>query len=178
MTPRPGTHDLGPVLCDLLLRTSCAGAMARMGHDLTLVVEDWRGTLVLGDAPATSSIRMTADLASLRVREGHGGPKPMTDADRPQIERHAARSLDVAQHPELSFTSTAIDGTWESGRVEGRLTLHGRTQSQAFAVAATETGFRLTGEVVQSRFGITPYSAMMGALRVGDAVGVEVTVEL
>lgn len=174
----PGSHDLGPVLCDLLLQTTCEGAMARMGHDLNLVVDDWRGTLVLGESPADCSLRVTADLRSLRVREGRGGAKPLTAKDSAGILDNARAALDVDRHPELSFTSTAIDGSWEAGRIEGRLTLRGRTEVQDFAVARDEDAYTLSGQVIQTRFGIKPYSAMMGALRVGDAVDIVARVRL
>lgn len=178
MTPTPGTRDLGPVLCDLLLSTTCEGALARMGHDLTLVVEDCRGTLVLGDAPADCSLRVTADLRSLRVREGHGGAKPLTAKDSGSILDHARAALDVDRHPELTFTSTAIDGSWEAGRVEGQLTVHGRTEVQDFAVVQDDDAYVLTGQITQTRFGIKPFSTMMGALRVGDAVDIVARVRL
>ncbi|WP_460744481.1 YceI family protein [Mariniluteicoccus endophyticus] len=178
MTPMTGTYELGPDSGDLLLHTTCEGAMAKMGHDLTLVVDRWHGTLAVGETPADSSLRVTADLDSIRVRDSSGGAKPVSDSDRAQIEKNAQSSLGVAANPELAFTSTAVDGTWESGRVEGPLTLNGRSERQELAVTGDGTTFTLTGDISQKRFGIKPFSAMMGALRLGDTVAVEVTVEL
>lgn len=178
MSATPGTHDLGPSTGELLLRTTSEGKMAKMGHALTIAVENWHGQLVIGETPKESSLRVTVALTSLRVREGTGGATPLNDGGRRKIEDQARKSLNASAHPELTFTSTAIDGTWESGRVEGTVTLNGRTETESFEVTAVEGGFRLTGPLTQSRFGLKPYSAMMGQLRVGDDVIVEATVRL
>lgn len=178
MTPASGTYDLDAQSGDLLLDTTCEGPMAKMGHDLTLIVNDWHATLALGDAPDASSLSMTANLESLRVRDSRGGSKPAGEGDFAKIQEHAASALGVAQYPELSFASTAIEGDWESGRLEGQLTLHGQSHPQVFDVVATEGGFKLTGVVKQSRFGVKPFSTMMGALRLVDDVAVEVAIVL
>lgn len=178
MIPTAGSFDLGPQTATLVLRTTSEGKMARAGHNLTLTVEDWSGTLVVGDSPVTSSLRVTANLATLRVLDAHGGLKPLSDFERGQIEKNAAGVLGVAHQPELSFTSTAIDGTWEQGRMEGTLTLAGRAEVQQFTIAAADGMYTATGTITQSRYGIKPFSLMMGALKVGDDVTVEVTATL
>lgn len=178
MIPAAGSYDLGPQSSELLLRTTSEGKMARAGHNLTLVAEDWAGTLVIGESPDQSSLRVTIPLASLRVRDAHGGVKPLSGMERGQVEKNAASTLGVSQYPDLTFTSTAIAGTWEQGRMEGTLTLRGRAEVQQFDVEAVDGGYRLSGTIRQSRYGIKPFSLMMGALKVGDDVAVEVTVTL
>lgn len=179
MIPVAGTYPIGPTTGDLVLRTSTEGPMAAAGHDLVLVVEDWDGQLVIGETPAASSLRVTVNLGSLAVRSSHGGAKPMSERDRAAILKNAAQALGVSSSPEMTFTSTAVEGTWQEGRLEGSLTLHGRTEVQQFEVDSPHEGeFRLTGTISQTRFGIKPYSLMMGALRVGDEVDVEVSVRL
>ncbi|MGA4670648.1 YceI family protein [Propionibacteriaceae bacterium Y1923] len=178
MNPIAGSFDLGPQTCDLLLRTTSEGRMAKAGHNLTLVVRDWTATVVVGDSPETTSLRVVAQLGSLSVREGHGGLKPLSDGDRAQIEKNAASSLGVSANPELTFTSTAIAGAWDKAKMEGTLTLGARNEVQQFDIEATEAGFRVSGTITQTRYGIKPYSLMMGALKVGDEVAVEVTATL
>ncbi|MGA4506476.1 YceI family protein [Propionibacteriaceae bacterium G1746] len=178
MEPTPGRIELGPSNADLLLHTTCEGAMARMGHDLTLEVRDWTGELVVGATPGESQLKVTAQLGSLAVRESRGGSKEVSDGDRAAILKNAASSMGVAKQPQLVFTATSITGTWDRGRVEGALSLNGRSEVQAFDVAAVEDGWRLSGVMSQGRYGIKPYSALMGALRVADAVDVEVTLTI
>lgn len=173
-----GTHDLGPSVGTMLLMTTSEGAMARVGHHLTLEVDDWSGRLVVGEAPEQSSVTMRAGLGSLRVVDARGGAKPLSEDDRAAIVRNAAKVLQTQDHPELEFTSTAVEGDWSAGTLRGTLTFHGQSHPQEFAVEQTEGGYRLTGVIAQSRFGVKPYTAMMGALKLGDDVRVEVTVTL
>ena len=170
------THTLPTDDSHLHIRTMTSGPMASMGHDLTLAF-DWNGALELADTPAGSSLRVTADLRTMQIVSASGGAKPLSDNDRKQILTNGQKSLGVGKHPELTFVSTTITGTWESGRVDGELTLHGVTAVQAFDVAAEGDGFRLTGVITQSRFGIKPFSTMMGALKLGDDVAVDAVVK-
>lgn len=175
MTTR--NHALSPDTCDLRLFTTCEGAMARMGHDLTLGV-DWSGMLEVGAEPAACTLRIEADLTTLRVLDSHGGAKSATEKDHRQILENAAKALDTRNHPTLTFTSTAISGTWDAGRVEGQLALHGARQPQAFDVRADGASHVLTGTIRQTAYGIKPFSTMMGALKLADAVTVEARVTL
>ncbi|NNG19904.1 YceI family protein [Naumannella sp. ID2617S] len=169
------TRELTPADGELLVRTGCEGAMARMGHDLTLAVGRWRATLGLAEAAADCTLSATADLDSLSVRDSAGGAKEVSASDRKTIERNAAGSLGGGR---LTFTATEITGGLDRGTVRGEATLNGVTRPLELAVERTGDGYRLTGTIVQSQFRIKPYSAMMGALKVADAVQIEATVRL
>ncbi|MDO5084630.1 YceI family protein [Arachnia propionica] len=174
-----GIRDLGPTDGELLLGTTSEGPMARMGHALRILVQDWTATLELGEEPMSCSLRASANLTSLRALDGHGGASPLTEEGLRKIEKNAEKILDSRTHPEVSFVSTGVSGTWEAGLLDGELTIRDVTRPQRFDVSRTPQGtYRLTGMIAQSRFGIKPYSAMMGALRLGDDISVEVTVSL
>ncbi|WP_432560622.1 YceI family protein [Granulicoccus sp. GXG6511] len=178
MTVTSGRHALTQADGDLLIHTTCEGPAARLGHDLTLIVQRWEATIDIGDQPADCRLDVTAGLDSLAVRDSRGGAKAMSDSDRRDIERNAAKSLHVAKHPVLRFVSTGITGSWHEGEITGDLTLNGRTHEECFQVVALNGDYRLGGELKQSRYGIKPYSAMVGALRLADAALIEVTVRL
>ncbi|WP_425307617.1 YceI family protein [Ammonicoccus fulvus] len=169
-----GTQEFGAEDTDLLVHTTCDGAAARLGHNLTLVFTSWRAVLARGDEPAASSLEVTVDLDSLDIRDSSGGVKPMTDNDRAEIKRNAAKSLRTREHPQLRFVTTEITGSWSAGEITGDVTLNGTTSAATFQVVALNGGFRLGGELKQSAFGIKPYSAMMGTLRLSDSVLLEV----
>lgn len=153
--------------------------MARMGHALRILVEDWAAVLELGEEPMSCRLRATANLTSLRALDGHGGAIPLTEEGLRKIESNAAKILDSHTHPEVRFVSTEVSGTWDAGRVEGELTVHGVRMPQSFDVSRGSDGsYHLSGVITQSRFGVKPYTAMMGSLRLGDDVSVEVTVTL
>jgi polyisoprenoid-binding protein YceI len=169
---------LGPSTGTLTVRTARAGLAARAGHDLVLEVTRWSGSLSVDAAdPARSHLSITADAGSLEVREAVGGAKPLSDADRLEIRRSIAEKvLRTADHPEITFVSTAVEHPRETAlRVTGDLTIAGVTRPVGFDVETDGATFRAAVALRQSTFGIRPFSAFMGTLKVAD--GVEVVAE-
>ncbi|SDC02647.1 Polyisoprenoid-binding protein YceI [Raineyella antarctica] len=178
MSLAPGTRTLTQDDGEFLLLTTVEGRMARMGHELALRIDRWTATLTVGPEVSATALQVSADLRSLSLKGSRDPGKPVSEKDARDILSNAQKTLQVQQHAEVSFTSTSAEGTWEAVTLQGDLTLHGHTRPQVLRVVATESGYRLTGQVAQSDFGIKPYSIMMGALKVGDRVDVEVSVRL
>ena len=47
-----GSHTVGPSNGSLKVKTGKEGAAAKMGHNLTLVVNSWEATVEGGDSPS------------------------------------------------------------------------------------------------------------------------------
>jgi polyisoprenoid-binding protein YceI len=163
----PGTYKLGPDDGTLSVRTGRTGAAAKAGHDLLIEVTAWEATLAVGE---TTSMELTADPRSLRVREGSGGMQALGDDDKANI----AKTIDddVLKGRAIAFRSTAV--TAADGRldVEGELTLGDSTRPIAFAVTVDDGRLSAEAVVKQTDFGIKPHSALFGALKVADEVKV------
>ena len=112
------------------------------------------------------------------VREGTGGVKPLTDADRAEIHKTLGKVLHIAQHPTITFRSRRVEGSAGSFTVDGELTVMGVTQP--VMVQGRVTNGRVVGRaiVVQSRWGIRPYSAFFGALKLSDEVKIDLDIAL
>lgn len=164
----------GPADGELLLLTSVEGKAARLGHALTLRVEDWSCTTTF-DGQAPTAVTLTAQLPSLSVVKGSGGVKPLSDKDKRTILTSAGKTLGAQTNPTLSFTSTSIDGT---SAVHGTVDLHGTTRPIDVTVSVQGDQVQATTTIRQTDFGITPYSQMLGALQVGDDVEVRLAVTL
>jgi polyisoprenoid-binding protein YceI len=181
MAVRDGTYPIGPEVGRLLVHTGRTGLGSRAGHDLTIGATAWSGTVVVdtGD-PGHSSLSIDVDVPSLRVVSGSGGVKPLTDSDRADIERIMCdRMLDAARHPTITFRSTRVSGTSESFMVDGDLTIKAVSRPVTVTGNSDADGrVRATATVPQSRWGIKPYSAFFGALKVADEVMIEVEVLL
>jgi len=67
--------DYGPHNATLTVHTTRAGAAAKAGHDLTILVERWHATLT------DDGLVFEADSSSLKVIEGHGGISSLDDDD-------------------------------------------------------------------------------------------------
>jgi polyisoprenoid-binding protein YceI len=171
----PGVYMLGPANGTLSVRTGRRGAAAKAGHDLLIHVTSWEATLEVGDEPADTSIALTADATSLRVREGTGGMQALGDDDKANI--HTTIDDEVLKRQAITFRSTEVRGGREDGKlsVQGELTLVGSARPIAFELAVTEDGALSAVAVVnQTEWGMKPYSALFGALKVADEVKVEI----
>ena len=177
---RTGRFRFGPDSGRMLLRTGRKGAGSAVGHDLTIEVTDWSVQVNVpetGLADATATARV--ELGSLAVRTGTGGARPLTDKDRGEIETNARRTLHVDRHPIATFESARVVTGDDSATISGILTLHGAAVPIDVEVReVTPDRYRATTVVTQSAYGIKPYSAFLGALKVRDDVEVEVEVDL
>jgi polyisoprenoid-binding protein YceI len=176
-----GTFKLGPGAGRIMLKTGRVGVAARAGHDLTLEVTDWSATIEVPaeDAGGVTAATVSADLdlSSLAVREGTGGVKPLTDADRADIKKTIGGILGDGT---ATFTSSRIIRIGATGgAIEGSLTLNGKSQPVRLQVAERAPGrYRGTATVLQSGFGLKPYIGFFGALKLKDEVGLEFEVDL
>ena len=174
MATQMGTQMLGPDNATLTLYTTRTGAAAKAGHDLTIEVTAWNASIVTAEDGSGTTIEMTVDSGSLRVLDGQGGLHSLSDEDKLDIKQTI--DDEVLKGEQITFTSTAIE-PWGDGtglHVEGDLSLHGATHTLAVDVVLSGEG-ALSAETVvtQSDWGIKPYSALYGALKVGDDVRVK-----
>jgi polyisoprenoid-binding protein YceI len=172
-----GNYSLGPDSGGrLVIKTSRAGLAAKAGHDLTIEVTKWSADITVPDGDL-SGAKVTAelDLGSLAVREGTGGARPLTDSDRRDIESTMQKIISGT----ASFSSTRIIPSGVGGAIEGTLTLNGKSQPVRLQVSTPTPGrYRGAATVVQSAFGIKPYSGLFGTLKLKDEVVAEFEITL
>ncbi|MDX6439522.1 MAG: hypothetical protein QOF45_2105 [Gaiellaceae bacterium] len=171
MSIQAGTYTLGPEDGTLAVKTTRTGAAAKAGHNLLIHVTTWQATLEVGEDPVQTTIVLDADATSLRVREGTGGMQALGDDDKASIEETIDEDVLKRQGIEFRSTAVTVDGSRIS--VQGELTLVGKAGPIAFDLTVGDDG-KLTGSalVKQTDWGITPYSALFGALKVADEVEV------
>jgi polyisoprenoid-binding protein YceI len=173
MAIQAGTYKLGPDNASLHVETGRSGAAAKAGHDLIIDVQSWEATLEVGDG---SSLQLSADPTSLHVREGKGGLQALGDDDKADIRKTIDK--DVLKQKSVTFQSTTVEESGDGLRVSGDLELGGKTKPVSFDLS--ESGGILTGSapINQTDWGIKPYSALFGALKVNDEVKVVVEAKL
>lgn len=175
MTIAPGSHRIGNEDGSLVVKTYREGVAARAGHDLVIDVTSWQATI----DPAAGTLELTADPRSLEVREGVRGVKPLTDRDRGEIRKNIDEKV-LGGQP-IEFRSTAVQLPDGPGRltVEGELTMAGSTRPVTAQLDVGGDG-RVAGTIAltQSAWGIKPYRALMGALKVRDQVEIVIDARL
>jgi polyisoprenoid-binding protein YceI len=155
----------------VLVFTYKEGLLSAVAHDLELEVKrcaiDEEADRITGEFEASSVKVVTA------MKDGAPQPGSLSDSMKADIEKNMLGDvLDVRRHPTVRFESTKVSPT----AVEGRLTLHGVTKTvtgtRKDADGARVAEFRLD----QRDFGIKPFSAMLGTLKIKPEVLVRVSI--
>ena len=165
-----GTYRFGPDNGTLAVNTGRTGAVAKAGHDLLLHVTGWEGTLEIAADPAPSRLEVHADGGSLRVQQGTGGMQALDDDDKANIEQTI--DDEVLRRDQITFRSTEVAAADGGLRVTGDLTLLGHTAPLVLDIAVGDGALTAAAVVRQTDFGMKPYSALFGALKVADEVRV------
>jgi hypothetical protein len=158
-------HDASTADCTVL--TFKEGLLSAVAHDLEIRVEKF--SVEIDDA--TRAIEARFDARSLRVVRAIGGN--VSEKDRAKIEGNIVTEvLRADRFGEIRFRSTKV----EDDRVEGVLTLCGRDKT--LVIPVREQGGSWVAEVRlhQPDFGIKPYTAMLGTLRIQPDVTVRIAV--
>jgi polyisoprenoid-binding protein YceI len=140
--------------------------LARMAHDVEFLVER------ISVRETDSRVDVTFEPASLRVTgalvEGKVDPTLLDASDRAEIERNLrAQVLKTDKFPRGRFEGE-FDATRVPSPVRGTLELLGKRQPISFEL--TRQGDSFVGEltIAPSRWGIAPYRALLGALKLRD----------
>ncbi|ADG88349.1 YceI family protein [Thermobispora bispora] len=175
-----GRYVLSPETGRLFIHTTRSGPGAMAGHDLTIEATRWRGLAVADlEDPAKCSVNVEVEVDSLEVREGTGGLKQLTDSDRAEIKRNICdKVLKSVRYPKIIFESRRFEGTPESFRCEGDLTITDVRRPVVLDCRVVDGWVQGTTTVKQSRWGIRPFSAFFGALRLDDDIQVRFDVGL
>lgn len=152
------------------------GLLAAAGHDVKLRVTDFE---VVADR---SGVRGRFAANSLEVvcamskgEENHGA---LSDSDKATIKGYVDDDiLQSGEHPEIEWTTTRMRRDGEGRiRVQGQLSLHGRTKPVKLTVETVGDRLVAQARVRQPDFGIKPFSALMGTLKIKPVVEVELSV--
>jgi polyisoprenoid-binding protein YceI len=158
------------------------GVASGLAHDHAMRARDVKGEVVF-DPTAANALSMKVVVASASIeadppeaRKAYG-LEPLDEDDRREIAKtmRGDDQLAVRKYPLILFESTAIRRLTEGEyRVEGKLTLHGVTREVRLDAKVTITPERFEGRgtlrLKQSDYGITPYSAALGAVKNKDGV--------
>lgn len=164
------------------------GTLARMGHDHVIASRDVSGFVLLRDGDRDGSrfvadlfaalAAMTVDEAALRADAGF--TTEPSQSDREGTRGNMLQSLEAADHPFVSAVVESRANTIADARsgavLDVALSLHGVTREFKLPIALERQAASMTAsgsfELLQSDFGITPFSVLGGALAVKDKLDV------
>ena len=192
--PHVGTpFEIRPQSSLLTILVYRGGALASAGHNHVIASHDLSGTIFIPAAILQSSFEvhipvatLTVDEAALRAQQSAADFPPDVSEDAKEGTRHnmlGAALLDAEHNPEIVLRSLQLepaDGTAaDSGTVQAQVQSSVRGQLRTFTapVRYRRSGdgtLEVSGELPlrQSELGLTPFSALLGALQVQDEMHV------
>ena len=167
------------------LRVYRSGRLAKLGHNHVITSASETGYAWTSGAPATSGFVVRVAVAELvvddpaaRAAAGEDFPGTLPDSAREGTRRNMLRPevLDGERYPEIVVRADTLGGTWERPTVTASVTLKGQTRriDVPLTIARESDAIIARGDfsILQSDFGITPFSVGGGAIQVADAVAV------
>jgi len=163
-----------------------AGSLAAFAHNHTVEARQFSGDVYLAPAFKDSMFSLKLPVKSFEVdrpeaRAAAGADftsKPSA-SDIQGTTQHmlGADSLDADKYPDVTIQSVSVSGEEKQAQMTVRVTLHGTARDLKVPVSVSREGDDLTAggafELRQTEFGITPYSAVGGALQVADVLKVQ-----
>lgn len=171
---------MGPSDGEIRIKTGREGVAAKVGHDLVIRFDKWSGRIRVGPGgPADVAVEVDVQLTSLVVVSGTGGAKALSEGDKGDITKNGLKHLDADKSPVATFRSTAAKPSGNGGVLEGTFTLGGKSAPLALTVTDGGGGkWHATGQITQTALGLKQFKAMMGALKLADAVAIEIDLNL
>jgi len=151
------------------------GALSRVGHDVRLRFA--KLSFAIGDG---ESMKAEFDIASLEVvgalEHGKVRPHVLSAKDQRDIAANIRKVLQPERYPKAKFESTKVEATDDGYRISGTLSLCGRTRGLELVARRHDGKVVVETTLQQPDFGIKPFKALLGALRIQPGVRVEMSV--
>jgi len=170
----------------LVVKVYRDGQLASLGHNHVISSRDLQGEIYLAESIRDTAFEIRLPVASLdidspalRAAAGDDFPGEL-DTDAILGTRSnllGGQQLDVASWPEIVLRSRSINSAPPDFTVMVDMAFKAHISSFAVPVQLEISGDQLkvagTFTILQTEFGMQPFSVMMGALRVRDAIDVE-----
>ena len=164
---------------ECLVFTYKKGLLSAIAHDLKIRVAKFE----IEVDEQSRAIAARFDAASLRVmcamQAGVKSPGTLSRDNKRQIEANIVGDvLDARTYPEIRFESSAVQDQGDAHVIKGTLSLHGKQRQITVRVRQEGDYYVAQARLHQPDFGIHPYSALLGTLKVQADVTVQVSVPI
>lgn len=165
------------------------GTLARLGHNHVLTSKSLSGRVWVNAALEKSGFELSFPVAQLIVDDtearraaGSDFPAEIPQADRDGTRKNMLKTevLDAERYPDVTLQSVRVAGTPQAPQITARIKIRDASRDVPVTAAVKTEGTRLTAtgefDILQTDFGIKPFSAGLGALEVQDRLHVRFTV--
>jgi polyisoprenoid-binding protein YceI len=163
------------------------GTLAKVGHNHVIASHDVSGAFYVPDDASQTTFelhvpvgQLTIDEPELRAKEGPDFPTDVPDSAKEGTRRNMLSEalLSGTEFPEITLVSQHIEPTATGSQVRAdvQVTVRGQTHTVSVPVVYSLVNGELTASgdlpIKQTDLGLTPFSALLGALAVQDELRV------
>jgi polyisoprenoid-binding protein YceI len=154
------------------------GLLSRVAHDLRLRVEPRGLSIAREQDRVRAELAVDALAVDGAIRKGELDIDALSRRDRTTIvETIQTEILDARRQPQIRFEGQVREDGEDLLRVEGELELAGVRRPLSFTLEREAGRLRARISLRPSDFGIAPYKALAGAIRLQDRVIVELNLD-
>lgn len=181
--PAAGTYQIDSSQSELRVLVYRAGPLASLGHNHVMVNRTVSGSVMLAQTLSASSFSISVPVMSFIVddaqsRQEEGGDFPGEIAEDAKSgtfrNMQSGLVLNAAQFPVITVKSIAFSAGQNSLSADLRIDVAGHVSTVHAPFVVKSDAHHLTAagsfELKQTAIGLTPYSLMLGALQVQDAM--------
>ena len=179
-------YEVDPRSSQLSILVFRGGKLARLGHNHVITSHDLRGRAWLHPEFARSGFELSFPVAQLVVDDpqarraaGSDFPPDIPQSDNDGTRRNMLKPevLDGERHAEVKVASAKVGGTLQASQVTARITIKDVSRDVQVPVKLAVEGAQLTAsgefDILQTEFGIKPFSVALGALEVQDRLHIK-----
>jgi polyisoprenoid-binding protein YceI len=162
------------------------GKFSRLGHNHVMTSRHLAGRVWVHPEFARSGFEVSFPVAQLVVDDPEARRAAGSDfpPDIPQSDKDGTRKnmlkpevLDGERYPEVKLRSARVGGTLQAPQVTAHITIKDASRDVAVPVQIAIQGAQLTAsgefDVLQTEFGMKPFSVALGALEVQDRLHIK-----
>lgn len=152
------------------------GLLSPIAHDLRIKITRFSVQVDDASGAVTATFDTSSLLIDMPMKNGEENPTALNDSDKAKIAGQIREDvLHSGKHPEARFQSKSVTKQADGGyALEGDLTLHGVTKPLSAKTTPSGGKQQLDFTLHQPDFGITPYKAMMGTLKIAPDVKIRI----
>ncbi len=177
MSLKAGSYCLDTNSGNLYVYTFKEGLLSKLAHDLLIDITDFKVNLDVPKAGfASGNLELEIQANSLKVicalKDGER-TDALKEKDIADIERDmGVKVLHPDKYPTANFCSKAIKEKDGGYRINGDLSLHGVTKSIDFDIDTNGGNLKGMITLLQKDYGIKPFKAMMGTLKIKNEINI------
>lgn len=179
MSIKAGTYSFDENTGKIQVYTFKEGMLSAVAHDLLLDVTRFKVDLnIPSDDLSSATINVTIPANALKVvcamKDGQQQNDTLKEKDKSEIDEATNNDvLHSKKYPTIGFQSTGVGKNNAGYHITGKLTLHGVTNTIEFDCELTgENTLKGSVDLMQKEYGIKPYKALLGALKVKNNITV------